>query len=101
MSERHGSPYDGTAHKWLALIERRQQNFVELWDTGRWQHYYTHAQFLGEMRKVLALRNRWAALAGAPVSEQIMIRETIKRATAGRHGSSAVLLAAVPATLTA
>src|SRR6516165_10453418 len=41
MSERHGSPHDSTAHKWLALIERRQWNFIELWETGRWQHYYS------------------------------------------------------------
>ena len=29
MSERHGSPYDHIAHKWLALIERRQENANE------------------------------------------------------------------------
>jgi hypothetical protein len=48
MSERQESPYDSTARRWLALIERRQQNFIELWDTGRCWHYYTHAQFLDE-----------------------------------------------------
>jgi hypothetical protein len=51
MSERQESPYDITACRWLALVERRQQNFIELWNTGRWQHYYTHAQFLDEMRR--------------------------------------------------
>jgi hypothetical protein len=60
QSERHGSPHDSTARKWLTLIERRQQSFVEFWHTGRWQHYYTHAQFHDEMRKVLDLRNHWA-----------------------------------------
>jgi hypothetical protein len=123
MSEWHGSPDDSTAGKWLALIERRQQNFVELWHTGRWQHYYTHAQFLDEMRKVLDLRNHWARLAGVPPSEQPNIRESIKQAgskqaeplsgetglpdpaplrataRAGRRPTSAVLLAAVPARL--
>src|SRR5215471_742782 len=83
MSERRGSPYDSTAHKWLALIERRQRNFIELWETGRWQHYYTHADFLDQMRKVLDLRNRWAVLAGVPVSEQTAI--TIKQ-TGGLDG---------------
>jgi hypothetical protein len=106
MSERRGSPYDSTAHKWLALIERRQQSFIELWHSGRWQHYYTHAEFNDQMREVLDLRNRWAVLAGVPMTDQIMIRQNIKEggATAGRHGlgqhgSSAVLLAAVPAPL--
>jgi hypothetical protein len=71
MSERQQSPYDSIARSWLALVERRQQNFIELCNTGRWWHYYTHAQFLDEMRKVLHLRNQWAQLAGLPVSEQI------------------------------
>src|SRR5215472_5074462 len=71
MSERQQSPYDSIAGRWLALIERRQQNFIELCNTGRWRRYYTHAQFLDEMRKVQRLRNQWAQLAGLPVSEQI------------------------------
>jgi hypothetical protein len=121
MSERHGSPYDSTAHKWLALIERRQRNFIELWETGRWQHYYTHAEFLDQMRKVLDLRNRWAVLAGVPMSEQITIRQYVTHAAskqtgrldgeigsphplqaagkAGRQRTSAGLLAAVSAPL--
>jgi hypothetical protein len=32
------------------------------------------AKFLDEMRKMLDLRNRWALLAGLPVTEQIAIR---------------------------
>jgi hypothetical protein len=48
------------------LIERRQENFIELCDTGRWRHYYSKAEFLEEMRKVLRLRDQWAALAGLP-----------------------------------
>jgi hypothetical protein len=71
MSERQQSPYDGTARRWLALAERRQLNFIELANSGRWRCYYTHAQFLDEMRKVLHLRNQWAQLAGVPVSEHI------------------------------
>jgi hypothetical protein len=122
MSERYGSPYDNTAHKWLALIERRQQNFIELWQTGRWQHYYTHAQFKDEMRKVLDLRNHWARLAGVSLagvspSEQINMPGSSKQADplrpqtglgdaapppsarSGPQRTSAVLLAAVPAPL--
>jgi hypothetical protein len=48
------------------LIERRQENFIDLCDTGRWRHYYTKAEFLEEMGKVLRLRDHWAALAGLP-----------------------------------
>ena len=79
MSERQQSPYDSIAGKWLVLIERRQQHIVELCNSGRWQRYYTHAQFLDEMRKVLHLRNQWAGLAGLPVSEQIEFQQSIKQ----------------------
>jgi uncharacterized repeat protein (TIGR03809 family) len=79
MSERQESPYDSTARRWLALVERRQENIIELCTTGRWRRYYTHAQFLEEMRKVLDLRNRWARLAGLPVSEQIDVQLASKQ----------------------
>ena len=112
MSERQESPYDSTARRWLALVERRQQNFIELWNTGRWQHYYTHAKFLDEMRKMLDLRNRWALLAGLPVTEQVKLRHSSEPvAQPNRDGNelelrqrphsraAAALLAAVPAQL--
>jgi len=118
MSERQESPYDSTAGRWLALVERRQQNFIELWNTGRWKRYYTHTQFFDEMRKMLDLRNRWASLAGLPVTEQIVVWHSNKLNTqANRDGSelelrppphggpavgrrtAATLLASVPAPL--
>ncbi|MGC1235078.1 MAG: hypothetical protein WA838_10490, partial [Xanthobacteraceae bacterium] len=67
MSERQQSPYDSIARSWLALVERRQQNFIELCNTGRWRHYYTHAQFLDDA----ASSQPMGELAGLPVSEQI------------------------------
>ena len=36
MSERQQSPYDNIARRWLVLVERRQQNFIELCNSGRW-----------------------------------------------------------------
>jgi hypothetical protein len=75
MSERQQRPYDSIARSWLALVERRQQNVIELWKTGRWRHYYTHAQFLDEMGKVLHLRNQRARLANLPVSDQIELQQ--------------------------
>ena len=69
MSEPQHGRYDGIARRWLALIERRQENFLDLCDTGRWRHYYTEAQFLDEMRKVLRIREQWAALAGVALAD--------------------------------
>ncbi len=71
MSERQQSPYDSIARRWLALVERRQEHFIDLCDSGRWRHYYTHAEFLDEMRKVLRVRDQWAAIAGLPLSEEV------------------------------
>ena len=75
MSEGQQSPYDSIARSWLALVERRQRNFIELCTTGRWRHYYTRAQLIDEVRKVLYLRAEWARLAGVPVSEQIDLQQ--------------------------
>jgi uncharacterized repeat protein (TIGR03809 family) len=69
MSERQTSPYGGIARKWLALVERRQEHFIELCNSGRWRHYYTKVEFLDEMRKLLRVRDQWAAIAGLPLSD--------------------------------
>src|SRR5262249_4469508 len=55
------------ARRWLALVERREQHLADLSQSGRWRRYYTQTEFLNEMRKVLQVRNQWAALAGVPV----------------------------------
>ena len=67
MSDPQSDRYDSIARRWLALIVRRQENLLDLCDTGRWRHYYTEGEFLDEMRKVLRLRDQWAALAGLPL----------------------------------
>jgi uncharacterized repeat protein (TIGR03809 family) len=79
MSERQAGPYLTVARKWLALVERRQENFIELCDTGRWRHYYTQTEFLEEMRKVLRLRDRWASIAGVPLSDEIFDENFLAR----------------------
>ena len=70
MSEREKGPYDTIARKWLAIVERRQQHFIDLCDTGRWRHYYSKDEFLEEMQKVLRLREQWAAIAGLPLQSE-------------------------------
>ena len=70
MSEPQYGRYDGIARRWLALIERRQQHFLDLCDSGRWRHYFSEAEFLDEMRKVLRVRDQWAAIAGIPLASE-------------------------------
>ena len=68
MSEPQSGGYDSIARRWLALIVRRQENLLDLCDTGRWRHYYTEGEFLDEMRKVLRVRDQWAAIAGVALN---------------------------------
>ena len=73
MSEPQYGRYDSIARRWLALIERRQEHFLDLCDSGRWRHYFTEAEFLDEMRRVLRVRDQWAAIAGVPlISEDLL-----------------------------
>jgi hypothetical protein len=67
-------PADGSL--WSSVGNRI---FIELCNTGCWRHYYTHAQFLDEVRNVLYLPNQWAHLAGVPVSEPIELQQNIKQ----------------------
>lgn len=54
---------DEPARKWRALAERRRAHFVELYQTGRWRHYYSPDEFLKQLRGAVAIADRWAQLA--------------------------------------
>jgi len=49
--------------KWRALAERRRAHFIELYETGRWKHYYTEAELLARMREAIDLVETWETLA--------------------------------------
>jgi uncharacterized repeat protein (TIGR03809 family) len=48
------------------LAERRRAHLVELYDTGRWKHYYTQEQLLVRMREALNMIETWERLATPP-----------------------------------
>ena len=52
--------------RWRELAERRRAHFIDLYDTGRWKHYYTEEQLLTRMREAIRLAETWEQLA-APV----------------------------------
>jgi uncharacterized repeat protein (TIGR03809 family) len=54
---------DEVAQKWRALAERRLAHFVDLYESGRWRHYYSEEQFLHRMREAVRLSERWAQIA--------------------------------------
>lgn len=57
-------PFDAIVRKWSDLAERRQAYFIELYQSGRWTHYYTQRTFALRMRDVLANAKTWRELAG-------------------------------------
>jgi uncharacterized repeat protein (TIGR03809 family) len=52
--------------RWRALAEQRRAHFIELYDTGRWKHYYTEAQLLARMREAIHLAETWEQLSASP-----------------------------------
>ena len=64
MSAPHSSPFDAIARNWLSLVERRRAHLIELFETGRWTHYFTEAELLAELRAVNLARDRFAEVAG-------------------------------------
>jgi uncharacterized repeat protein (TIGR03809 family) len=58
-----GSTFEGIARKWCDLAQRRLDYFIELYRSGRWQHYYSEADFAARMRDVIEAAKIWNTLA--------------------------------------
>jgi uncharacterized repeat protein (TIGR03809 family) len=63
MSASPISPLGAVARDWLALAERRRAHLIELFETGRWSHYFTEAELLAELRAANLARDRFARVA--------------------------------------
>ena len=57
---------DQAALKWRDLAERRRAHFVELYQTGRWKHYYSNEDFVLSLREAILAAQRWAKIAPRP-----------------------------------
>jgi uncharacterized repeat protein (TIGR03809 family) len=64
MPARYPCLLDGVARKWVALAERCTAHIVELYDTGRWRHYYTQAELVAALQEAIRVRDQWARIAG-------------------------------------
>jgi uncharacterized repeat protein (TIGR03809 family) len=73
---------DAVAQKWRTLAERRRAHFVELYDSGRWKHYYTEGEWLYRMREAIRQTERWAEIAPRPEDE--VFAEQTRSGTARR-----------------
>ena len=62
-------PTADVARKFLALIDQRRAHLSELYDTGRWKHYYTAEELLEALREAVTMRDAWAKIAGLQPDE--------------------------------
>jgi uncharacterized repeat protein (TIGR03809 family) len=49
--------------KWHDLAEKRRTHFVDLYESGRWKHYYSESEFISLMRQAVQLADDWSRLA--------------------------------------
>jgi hypothetical protein len=56
-------PISESADKYLALVERIRASLVDLYETGRWKHYYSEAELLAHARELATLHDKWAVIA--------------------------------------
>jgi uncharacterized repeat protein (TIGR03809 family) len=52
--------------KWRELAEKRRAHLIELYDSGRWKHYYTEDQLVVRMREAINMVDRWERLSAGP-----------------------------------
>ena len=48
--------------RWRELAEKRRAHLIELYDSGRWKHYYTEEQLIARMREAINLAETWDRL---------------------------------------
>lgn len=58
-----GQRLDEITRKWCALADRRLAYFTELYQSGRWKHYYTQERFALRMLDVIRAAKVWGDLA--------------------------------------
>jgi uncharacterized repeat protein (TIGR03809 family) len=52
--------------RWRDLAEKRRAHLIELYDSGRWKHYYTEEQLVVRMREAINMVDRWERLSAGP-----------------------------------
>ena len=48
--------------KWHDLAEKRRAHFIDLYESGRWKHYYSEPEFVALMRQTVQLADTWSQL---------------------------------------
>jgi len=66
---------DKVTRQWHKLADRRLEYFIELYQSGRWKHYYTRERFALRMLDVIKAAKVWGELANRPVTERLAARD--------------------------
>ena len=61
--------------KWRDLAVRRRAHFIELYESGRWKHYYTEEQLLARTREAVRLAEIWEQLSAPPDAAKVLAAE--------------------------
>jgi uncharacterized repeat protein (TIGR03809 family) len=61
--------------KWRALAEKRRANLIDLYDSGRWKHYYSETQLLARIREATGLVDTWQRLSTPPAHVKAVAAE--------------------------
>jgi len=63
MTHRIDVPHDpAVVARWCTLAEQRLEYLTELFNSGRWRRYYSHAAFLENIKEAKAMVAHWRAL---------------------------------------
>lgn len=69
-ANRAANPLEPLAIRWSNLADRRLAYYVELYESGRWQKYFTAQEFLDRLRDVKYAARAWDDLAGGAAHRQ-------------------------------
>jgi uncharacterized repeat protein (TIGR03809 family) len=65
--------YQRALERWRALAERRLAYITDLYETGRWQRYFSEREFLRMVRETRAAVETWQRLVPDPApSAQVL-----------------------------
>jgi uncharacterized repeat protein (TIGR03809 family) len=54
--------YQHALERWRALAERRLAHMAQLYESGRWHHYFSEEEFIGVVRETRASVEVWREL---------------------------------------
>jgi uncharacterized repeat protein (TIGR03809 family) len=67
--------YQHALERWRALAERRLAHMAQLYESGRWRHYFSEEEFIGVVRETRASVEHWRELVPGQGAELFAVPE--------------------------